>query len=120
MSNHKHVMIIDDSQLSRLMLRSIIAELEPDWQITEAASAQEAMEKLDQGPYDLMTLDMNMPGGDGLSLAPKLLDRWPETKIALLTANIQEAVQERAEQMGLEFIAKPITEEKLKQFIHHE
>lgn len=119
MPTHKRVMIIDDSQLSRLMLRSIIAELEPNWQITEASSAQEAIEKMEEGPYDLMTLDMNMPGGDGLSLAPKLQDRWPSARIALLTANIQDAVQQRAEKLGLEFIAKPITEEKLEKFIHH-
>jgi len=119
MSEFKHVMIIDDSAVSRLMLRTMIKELEPGWEITEACSASEAIEKLDQGPFDLMTLDMNMPGGDGLTIAPKLLDRWPQARVILLTANIHDAIRDKAEQLGLEFLAKPITEEVVEELIFH-
>jgi CheY-like chemotaxis protein len=46
------------------------------------------------------------------------LQRFPQAKIGLLTANIQESIQHKAEALGIGFISKPITEEKILSFIH--
>ena len=46
-----------------------------------------------------------------------LKDKITDIKIALVTANVQSAVKEKASQIGVEFIAKPITEEKIGEFI---
>lgn len=120
MSAVKSVMIVDDSLVSRMMLKTIISELEPEWEIVEAANAEQALRLAEEREsFDILTLDMNMPGKDGLSIAPNLLDKFPDAKIALLTANIQDSVRNKASAMGLVFIPKPITEEKMEQFIHH-
>ena len=59
-----------------------------------------------------------MPGGiNGLALAKMLTDKRPDIKIALVTANVQSAVKEKASQIGVDFIAKPITEDKISEFI---
>jgi CheY-like chemotaxis protein len=62
---------------------------------------------------------MNMPGEDGLAIAPKLQKNAPNAIIALLTANFAERVQDQARNQGLLFIAKPITEEKIISFLDH-
>jgi len=58
-----------------------------------------------------------MPGMDGLELGEKLRARFPGAVIALLTANIQQEIQKKAENLGLDFIAKPPTEDKIRDYI---
>ena len=103
------VLIVDDSRLSRMMIRTFITQAHPDWTIIEASNGQEALEKTAAQTVDLMTIDLNMPGMDGLTLATRLQHTHPAASITLVTANIQESVRQRAEAAGMGFIAKPIT-----------
>ena len=113
----KTVLIVDDSRMSRMMISTIIKTHYPDWAIIDAANADEALEKVAGKTIDLMTLDMNMPGMDGITLGGKLRSQFPDANIALVTANIQEAVKQKAEQAQLAFIAKPITEERIMEYV---
>ena len=107
------VLIVDDSRLSRMMIRAFITQAHPDWTIIEAGNGQEALEKTATQTVDLMTIDLNMPGMDGLTLATQLQHNHPSAHITLVTANIQESVRHRAAAAGMGFIAKPITEESI-------
>jgi two-component system chemotaxis response regulator CheY len=90
MSGVPTVLIVDDSRLSRLMIRAFIAQAHPDWTIIEASNGQEALEKTATQTVDLITIDLNMPGMDGLTLATQLKHNHPTACITLVTANIQE------------------------------
>jgi len=114
----KTVLIVDDSQVSRTMLKAIIGGAEPAWQVLEASSAQEAIEHARRTEVDLLTLDVNMPGASGLSVAPKLKKMCPFARIAVLTANMSDSVQQEAATLGLQCISKPITEDKVKAFLY--
>src|SRR5215510_2588320 len=107
------VLIVDDSRLSRMMIRTFITQAHPDWTIIEASNGQEALEKTATQAVDLMTIDLNMPGMDGLTLAAKLKHTHPTAAITLITANIQESVRQRAAAAGMVFIAKPVTEDNV-------
>lgn len=113
----KNVLVVDDSEISRLMLRAIIENYHPDWRIMEAGNAREAERICESNDLDIITLDLNMPGVDGLTVAPKLKAACPKAKIALLTANFQDRIRAKAESQGLVFIPKPISEEKILQFV---
>jgi len=113
----KTVLIVDDSRMSRMMISTIIKTHHPDWSIIDAASGDEALEKAQGKQIELMTLDMNMPGMDGITLGTKLRALFPEAHIALVTANIQEAVKQKAEEAQLSFIAKPITEDRIMAYV---
>lgn len=113
----KTVLIVDDSRMSRMMISTIIKTHHPDWNIIDAASGDEALEKANGKAIDLMTLDMNMPGMDGITLGTKLREQFPSADIALVTANIQDAVRQKAEQAQLAFIAKPITEDRIMNYV---
>ena len=69
-----------------------------------------ALALLDDAHPDLAVLDMNMPGMSGIELAERLRLSHPGMKLALLTANAQEAVQRRAAALGVHFFRKPIGE----------
>ena len=111
------MLIVDDSKMSRMMIRSIVLSQQPDWNIIEADCGQHALDQTESVQIDWMTLDYNMPGMDGITLADLLVKRFPNAHVALLTANIQFSIKERAEALGVEFVHKPITEEKILNFI---
>lgn len=111
------IMLVDDSRISRLMLKAIINAHYPDWHVIEAEDAKSALVLCQQNQFDFITLDMNMPGVDGLTISPELQEACPTAKIALLTANFQERVQEQAKEQGLSFIPKPITEDKIIDYL---
>ncbi|MCJ8297734.1 MAG: response regulator [Pseudomonadales bacterium] len=116
--NRETILIVDDSKLSRMVVRKFITQLQPDWQIIEACDGSEALTKCEGTQIDWMSIDYNMPGMDGLTLASKLRIRNPEAQMALLTANVQDSIREQAEGMGLSFIQKPVTKEKIQSFVH--
>ncbi|MCP3672937.1 MAG: response regulator [Gammaproteobacteria bacterium] len=113
----KSVLIVDDSLVSRLMIKEIISSKYPDWEIVQAKNADDAITQSSGKSFDLITLDLNMPGRTGLEVAPELLALHPDVRIALLTANIQNAVKEKAQELGLEFLTKPIIPPSVIEFI---
>lgn len=117
MSTHKKILLVDDSRISRLMLKAIIKANYPGWEIIEAEDGETALKFCQYTQFDFISLDMNMPGRDGLTISPELQDLCPDAKIALLTANFQERVKDKAQAQGLSFIPKPITEEKVVEYL---
>ncbi len=113
----KVILICDDSRISRMMIKAIVSDKKPDWIIIEAESGDDALKKVADQPIDVATLDLNMPGMDGLELAQKLQEIYPNATYSLLTANIQDAIKERAEKLKLTFIGKPITEQKIGAYL---
>ena len=118
MKTNKSVLIVDDSRLTRTMTATIIKNHKPNWEITEACDGEQALKTVETKTFDVMTLDVNMPGIDGITLGIEMRSRFPDTYIALVTANIQEAIRERAKQAQLLFIPKPITEERILGFLN--
>lgn len=117
MANSKTVLVVDDSRMARMMIKKIIQSHYPEWEILEAKSAEEALAVSEGKSIDIMTLDMNMPGMDGLALGAEMRARFPDADISLVTANIQESIQKKARAARLTFVPKPITEERIMGYI---
>jgi len=113
MSDEKNVLIIDDSRVSRMMVKAIIKQHFPDAIITEAGNADETLALDIPDGLTHIICDYNMPGMDGLTLSQELKKSYPTTYITLLTANIQAATRHKAEDMGIHFTKKPVTEERI-------
>ncbi len=103
------LLIVDDSRMSRMLIRAIIADSRPHWRIVEAVSGDEAVRLADEEAPDFVSMDVNMPGISGLEAAGRIRIRHPEARITLCTANIQESTREAASRAGVHFVAKPIT-----------
>lgn len=104
-----HLLIVDDSRMSRLILQGLVLQAHPQWTIVHASSGEEALQLVRENPVDLVSMDFNMNGMNGLEAALELRKIQPGVPIAILTANVQTAVQARIEEAGMAFIAKPIT-----------
>ena len=112
------ILITDDSTFARLALRKIVAKLRPEWTIIESAGPTEAMAKMKQEHVDVVLIDYHMQDVNGLALAAQLRKSRPDNLfLALVTANRQEKIREKSEDMGICFIGKPVTEEALASFL---
>lgn len=79
-----------------------------------AFSAREARDLIQKkGPFDMVVTDWNMPQEDGLSLAYFIRDRWPQTKIFLLSSEKPENSFE-----GVYPLSKPISLEHLSSILY--
>ncbi len=113
------ILIVDDSKTSRMMLRHWLQGLHPEAQIVEAESGEEGLLRVEgnAGAFSLVIVDYNMVGMNGLDFIQQVMDRIDPKRILLCTANVQDIIRERAANMGVTFLAKPITPVKIKQFL---
>ncbi|MCF6282479.1 MAG: response regulator [Candidatus Polarisedimenticolaceae bacterium] len=103
--------------MTRMMIKGIIKAHRADWGVVEAESGEEALVISEGMMIDVMTLDLNMPGMDGITLGIEMRRRYPEALIALLTSDLQESIQESAKEAQMVFVPKPITEGRIMAFI---
>lgn len=82
------ILLVDDSQLMRRCLRTLL-EQHGSWQICEEASnGQEAVEKAQQAAPDVIVLDFQMPKMNGLDAAREIRRRSPDVPILMVTLHM--------------------------------
>jgi CheY-like chemotaxis protein len=115
----KKLLIVDDSKVSRLLIRQHMLAKKPEWIISEAASGEEAINQIEQDVPDYCTMDVNMPGMLGTDAAELILTKHPLIRIVIFSANIQDTFQDRADALGTILVAKPVTEKSITLAITH-
>jgi CheY-like chemotaxis protein len=113
---HK-ALIVDDSKLARMVMASAFRRIRPDWELVEATSAQEALDKISVGSIDVALVDFNMPGTDGLELVAKIRQSHPKMPVALVSANLQDEIIARTRELNAAFVPKPLTDDALGAFL---
>jgi len=85
-SGHVRVMLVDDHALVRAAVRQAITA--PDVElVAEAATAEEALVLAPEVRPDVLLVDIDLPGMDGVALVRELAPRLPETRIVMLTVS---------------------------------
>jgi YesN/AraC family two-component response regulator len=113
---HK-VLIVDDSKLARMAVAKTLSALHPEWPRVEAANADEALARIKEDAPDFVLLDFNMPGKNGLDFAVELRQLSPSISVAVISANHQLEVIKRTHEAGATFLAKPLTEKALSDYL---
>lgn len=111
----KTLLIVDDSRVSRMMIRTLVTAHRPQWDIVEAMSGDEALALLTTSVPDHITMDINMPGSLGTDVAERIAREHPSLRMVLFSANVQGSHQARASAMGAKFVAKPVNEKSVVQ-----
>jgi DNA-binding NarL/FixJ family response regulator len=94
------VMVVDDQPDVRFLLRVILGE-EPDIEVVaDAESADAALGAVDAADPHVALVDARMPRMDGFELTPRLLERRPGLRVALLTTIVDDVIRERAQAAG--------------------
>jgi two-component system invasion response regulator UvrY len=79
------ILIVDDHAVVRDGLKQLLAEKYRDATFGEAGNAQQALDKLDNADWDVMLLDLTMPGRGGLDVLNQFKGIQPQTRILVLT-----------------------------------
>ncbi|MDB5361236.1 MAG: response regulator receiver protein [Rhodospirillales bacterium] len=112
-----HILLLDDSKVARMAARRIISEAVPDAVVIDTGEIPRVFELIAETAFDLVLIDYNMPEEDGLSLAARLALAHPTLRMALLTANIQESVVQRAHALGLVLLPKPLRPDAIRDIL---
>ncbi len=108
------ILMVDDSRTSRMLFRAYLPK-DVEVELFEAEDAASALAQGRDIDPDLIIMDYNMPGKNGVEIGRELIAEGVAARFVLLTANTQKAVVSSAEQAGFSVvIAKPITTEKLR------
>jgi DNA-binding NarL/FixJ family response regulator len=81
------VLIVDDFEQVRKVIRSIFEAGSDEYECCEAVDGMDALEKAQERKPDLIVLDLSMPRMNGIEAAPRLKKMFPEAPIVLLTSH---------------------------------
>jgi len=107
------ILVIDDEVAVNNNVRKILSK--KDFNVDQAVTKAEALEKIEQKAYALVVLDLKIPEVKGLELLKAIHDKRPETMVIIITgyASIETAVE--ASRMGaVDYLPKPFTPEEIR------
>jgi len=115
-----HILIVDDHAIVRDGLKQLLHRKFPDAVFGEGQNAQEALDRVSEGPWDVILLDITMPGRSGLDVLKQIKTIQPETKVLVLTMHPEDQYAMRVLRTGgsgyltketaFEEVAKAVTE----------
>jgi two-component system, OmpR family, KDP operon response regulator KdpE len=106
------ILVVDDEPAIRRALRPPLMEL--GFQVAEASRGEEALQTLRAAPYDVVLLDLNMPGIGGMETLRRIRAFAPRLPILMLTVRDQEEDKVEALDRGADdYITKPFSTREL-------
>jgi len=115
------VLVAEDNKINQMVAKKILTK----WGIhlTMADDGIEALRMVQEQPFDLILMDINMPNMDGYEATLKIRElggAYAEMPIIALTASIYTAIAEDAAKVGLsDFVGKPFRPEELFEVMHN-
>ena len=109
------IMIVDDSRVVHQEMKKMLADTEIEVACC-CRSGEEALEKYEEVAPDLVTMDIVMPGVDGLDTCEQILQRWPDACVYMVSSMAYSDMVDRAAAIGAKgFLFKPFNKDALLQ-----
>ncbi len=109
------VVIVDDHLIFRKGLRIVLNEIPFVKVIAEASDGNELLSILRKNTADIVLMDINMPGMNGIEATQKLKDKYPDTEVIALTMHEEIGYFNKMIEAGAKgFLLKKITKEQLE------
>ena len=107
MTDKNRILIVDDDDVVR---QSYLRSLEGiSCQVAAARDGEEALATMEQNPFDVVLLDMRMPGQDGLSVLRTIKQKWPDSEVVIITGYPTVDSAKEAVRLGAyDYVAKPV------------
>ena len=108
------IMIVDDSATLRALLHRTLKNIDRSLDLAEFDNGDAALDYYKPDKVDLVLLDINMPGKDGIEVLEALKVSNPDCFVVMVTANRTNEWVIKAKQLGANgYIAKPFSADKL-------
>ena len=110
------IMTVDDEPIFRDLVKLLLVR--EGYEVSEAADCASVRRAFDGLAPNLVLLDLVLPDGNGLALLPELKQRWPDTKVIVLTGHPAVEAAENAYRVGdVLWLNKPFDSAMLKAMI---
>ncbi len=110
---HRRIMVVDDSRLVRVQLEDVLKGTEYEV-AAYCRSGEDAIAQYATVQPDLVTMDIIMPGMDGLDAAEAILKNHPDARIVMISSLAYDETFARAKTIGAKgFVEKPFHQEQL-------
>ncbi len=101
------ILVVDDEEVVRQAhlrsLASVHCRVEAAW------NGDEALRAMERSRFDVVLLDLRMPGTDGMSILKTIKQRWPESEVVILTGYPSIETAKEAVRLGAyDYLAKPV------------
>jgi two-component system, NarL family, invasion response regulator UvrY len=107
-------LVVDDHAIVRRGVRELLGEAFPECEVVEAATGEDAMREFAAGAWDLIVLDLAMPGGGGLEALKRFQSERREVPVLVLSAHAEEQYAVRALRAGARgYVTKQSASEEL-------
>ncbi len=104
----KQIMVVDDSRVMELMLSNLLEDSEFEV-IGYCENGEDAITRYEELQPDIVTMDIIMPGIDGLETAQVILEKHPDAKIIMLSSLAYDDTINEAHAIGAKaFLYKPV------------
>ena len=90
MTSKQRILLVDDHEVVRLGLKALL-ERHPNFEVvSEASTAREAVERVAAFSPDVVVMDIRLPGGSGIEACQEIVDKYPDTKVIMLTSYAED------------------------------
>src|SRR5215475_10242276 len=101
------ILITDDHEIFRRGLKGILTDAFPNFGITEAINRTQTLEVLRKHNFDIVLLDINLPGQSGLDILQELKSLYPKLPVVVWSAFPEKDYALRAFKLGaLAYVSK--------------
>jgi CheY-like chemotaxis protein len=110
---YRNTLVIDDEVAVNNNIRKILSS--EGYHVDQAVTKAEALESIDRHPYQVILLDLRIPGVKGLELLQAIAEKQPDAKVIIITgyASIDTAV-EAARIGAIDYLPKPFTPDEIR------
>jgi len=116
MTQRLQVLVLDDEPIVGKRLQPALAKVGCDVDVFEAPGP--ALERIQSKRFDVVVTDIRMDDIDGIKVLETVLERWPETKVIMITGYATvEVAREAIAKGAFDFIAKPFKPQELRDVI---
>jgi CheY-like chemotaxis protein len=113
------VLVVDDSLTMRSIVRKILVASRFRLDLSEAQEGVDALRKIASGRFDLVFLDYNMPGLNGVETLAEIKRHQPELHVVIMTSTKDDAIAEQARRAGAAaFLKKPFYPADIDTILH--
>ena len=86
----QRILLVDDHEVVRLGLRALLERHQQFEVVAEAGTARDAIEQVEQYSPDVVVMDIRLPGGSGIDACEEISEKYPDTKVIMLTSYAED------------------------------
>lgn len=116
MQQNQRILVVDDEKNIRLTLGQTLEVV--GYEVKTAVNGEDALKQLAVGAFDLILLDLRMPGMDGIDVLKQIVEQRPETRVVVVTAHGTVDTAVDAMKIGaVDFIQKPFAPQEIRSLV---